>query len=120
MPQERLGSDQDSSGEALENRQKRAGTLGDGQTRPKSYQSCVRVVQILCKAFTKRLRVKIRVYTLPTFQAPFFETCHEYVQTLNSPKQRQTLKHIKGSLDNLGPKPFAVAGFDDFGLGFRA
>ena len=62
MPQERLGSDQDSSGEALESRQKRAGTLGDGPTRPKSWQSCVRVVKILCKAFTKRLSVKIRVF----------------------------------------------------------
>ena len=41
----------------------------------------------------------------PNLSGAFFETCHEYVQTLNSPKQRQTLKHIEGSLDNLGPKP---------------
>ena len=62
VPQECLGSDQDSSGEAWESRQRRPGTLGDGPRQQKSWQSCIRVAQVVCKAFASQFLDKFRVF----------------------------------------------------------
>ena len=41
---------------------RRPETLGDGQRRPKSWQSCVQVTQVVCKASASQFLVKFRFF----------------------------------------------------------